>query len=67
VHHASNYVEITLTDMDAAQHFYGTAFGWRWLCAWTDVAETASNLIRSISLAVSVRRRTELTWQRVNS
>ena len=29
VHHAINYVEITVTDMDAAQHFYGTAFGWR--------------------------------------
>jgi predicted enzyme related to lactoylglutathione lyase len=28
VHHAINYVEITVTDMDAAQHFYGTAFGW---------------------------------------
>jgi predicted enzyme related to lactoylglutathione lyase len=26
VHHAMNYVEITVTDMDAAQHFYGTAF-----------------------------------------
>ena len=31
VHHAINYVEITLTDMDAAQHFYGTAFGWRFI------------------------------------
>ena len=29
VHHAINYVGITVTDMDAAQHFYGTAFGWR--------------------------------------
>src|SRR5688572_30565668 len=29
VHYAINYVEITVTDMDAAQHFYGTAFGWR--------------------------------------
>ena len=29
VHHAINYVEITVTDMDAAQHFYATAFGWR--------------------------------------
>jgi predicted enzyme related to lactoylglutathione lyase len=29
VHHAINYVEITVTDMGAAQHFYGTAFGWR--------------------------------------
>ena len=29
VHHAIDYVEITVTDMDAAQHFYGTAFGWR--------------------------------------
>jgi uncharacterized protein len=29
VHHAINYVEVTVTDMDAAQHFYGTAFGWR--------------------------------------
>jgi predicted enzyme related to lactoylglutathione lyase len=29
VHHAINYVEITVTDMDAPQHFYGTAFGWR--------------------------------------
>jgi uncharacterized protein len=29
VHHAINYVEITVTDMDAAQRFYGTAFGWR--------------------------------------
>ena len=29
VHHAINYVEITVTDMAAAQHFYGTAFGWR--------------------------------------
>ena len=29
VHHAINYVEITVADMDAAQHFYGTAVGWR--------------------------------------
>jgi uncharacterized protein len=29
VHHAINYVEITVTDMDAAEQFYGTAFGWR--------------------------------------
>jgi uncharacterized protein len=29
VRHAINYVEITVTDMEAAQHFYGTAFGWR--------------------------------------
>ena len=29
VHHAINYVEITVTDMDAAQHFYAAAFGWR--------------------------------------
>jgi uncharacterized protein len=29
VHHALKYVEITVLDMDAAQHFYGTAFGWR--------------------------------------
>jgi catechol 2,3-dioxygenase-like lactoylglutathione lyase family enzyme len=29
VHHAINYVEITVTDMDGAQHFYGAAFGWR--------------------------------------
>ena len=29
VHHAINYVEITVTDMDAAQHFYTAAFGWR--------------------------------------
>ena len=28
VHHAINYVEITVTDMDADQHFYGTAYGW---------------------------------------
>jgi predicted enzyme related to lactoylglutathione lyase len=25
-YHAINYVEITVTDMDTAQHFYGTAF-----------------------------------------
>ena len=25
LHHAINYVEITVTDMDAAQHFYGAA------------------------------------------
>jgi predicted enzyme related to lactoylglutathione lyase len=29
VHDAINYVEIAVTDMDAAQHFYGTVFGRR--------------------------------------
>jgi predicted enzyme related to lactoylglutathione lyase len=27
-HHAIDYVEITVTDMDAAKAFYGSAFGW---------------------------------------
>jgi predicted enzyme related to lactoylglutathione lyase len=29
VHHAINYVEITVTDMDTAQLFYAAAFGLR--------------------------------------
>src|SRR4030095_7963630 len=29
VHPAINYVESTVTDLDAAPHFYATAFGWR--------------------------------------
>jgi len=29
VHHTIDYVEIPVTDMAAAQEFYGTAFGWR--------------------------------------
>lgn len=28
-HHAINYVEIPAPDLDAAQRFYGEAFGWR--------------------------------------
>ena len=28
-HHAIDYVELNVTDLDAAQSFYGTAFGWR--------------------------------------
>jgi uncharacterized protein len=40
VHHAINYVEITVTDMDAAQHFYGTAFGWR----FTDYARAYAGI-----------------------
>ena len=40
VHHAINYVEITVTDMDEAQHFYGTAFGWR----FTDYAPTYAGI-----------------------
>jgi uncharacterized protein len=31
VHHAINYVEITVTDMVAARYFHGTAFGWRFI------------------------------------
>ena len=27
-HHAIDYVEITVTDMEAAKAFYATAFGW---------------------------------------
>jgi predicted enzyme related to lactoylglutathione lyase len=27
-HHAIDYIEITVTDMDAAKSFYATAFGW---------------------------------------
>jgi uncharacterized protein len=27
-HHAIDYIEITVTDMDAAKSFYGAAFGW---------------------------------------
>ena len=27
-HHAIDYVEITVTDMDAAKAFYASAFGW---------------------------------------
>ena len=29
VHHSINYVELTVTDLDAAKSFYGHAFGWR--------------------------------------
>ena len=29
VHHEINYIEITVTDMVAAQAFYAAAFGWR--------------------------------------
>ena len=29
VHHAIDYVEITVTNMDAARHLYGAACGWR--------------------------------------
>ncbi|GAA1112353.1 VOC family protein [Nocardiopsis composta] len=28
-HHALNYVEITVTDLDEAKRFYTEAFGWR--------------------------------------
>lgn len=28
-HHSINYVEITVTDLDAAKRFYGDAFGWQ--------------------------------------
>lgn len=28
-HHAIDYVELSVTDMAAAQRFYATAFGWR--------------------------------------
>jgi predicted enzyme related to lactoylglutathione lyase len=28
-HHAIDYVELNVTDLEAAQSFYGTAFGWR--------------------------------------
>jgi predicted enzyme related to lactoylglutathione lyase len=28
VHHGINYIEFTVTDMQAAQRFYGEAFGW---------------------------------------
>jgi uncharacterized protein len=27
-HHAIDYIEIAVTDMDAAKSFYGAAFGW---------------------------------------
>jgi uncharacterized protein len=27
-HHAIDYIEIAVTDMEAAKSFYGTAFGW---------------------------------------
>ncbi|MCK5945260.1 MAG: VOC family protein, partial [Planctomycetes bacterium] len=29
VHHAIDYIEFAVTDMAAAQRFYGDAFGWR--------------------------------------
>jgi len=41
VHHSIDYVEITVTDMDAAQHFYGTAFGWR----FTDYAPAYAGIL----------------------
>ncbi|MDP9799627.1 putative enzyme related to lactoylglutathione lyase [Catenuloplanes nepalensis] len=28
-HHAIDYVELTVTDLEAAKRFYGAAFGWR--------------------------------------
>lgn len=28
LHHAINYVELTVTDLDAAKAFYSAAFGW---------------------------------------
>jgi uncharacterized protein len=28
IHHAIDYIEITVTDLDAAKAFYSTAFGW---------------------------------------
>jgi len=27
-HHAIDYVELTVSDLDAAKRFYGAAFGW---------------------------------------
>ncbi|WP_102192104.1 VOC family protein [Microbacterium aurantiacum] len=29
VHHSINYVELTVTDLEAAKSFYAHAFGWR--------------------------------------
>jgi len=35
VHHSINYVELAVTDLDAAKSFYGQAFGW----TFTDYGE----------------------------
>ena len=29
-HHAIDYIEIAVTDLDAAKAFYTSAFGWSW-------------------------------------
>ncbi|MEV4774778.1 VOC family protein [Microbacterium sp. LWH12-1.2] len=31
MHHSINYVEITVTDLDAAKSFYARAFGWEFV------------------------------------
>ena len=54
VHHAINYVEITVTDMDAAQHFYATGFDWR----FTDYAPASRHPRVTARSAVSVSART---------
>ncbi|MEZ4224801.1 MAG: VOC family protein [Polyangiaceae bacterium] len=40
VHHAIDYLEIYVTDMAAAQRFYGAAFGW----TFTDYAPTYAGI-----------------------
>jgi uncharacterized protein len=29
IHHSIDYIEFTVTNMDEAKHFYGSAFGWK--------------------------------------
>jgi predicted enzyme related to lactoylglutathione lyase len=41
-HHSLNYVELTVTDLPAAQKFYSDAFGWRFVDYGPDYAGIAS-------------------------
>ena len=39
-HHAIDYIEISVTDLNASKRFYGEAFGWR----FTDYAPTYAGI-----------------------
>jgi uncharacterized protein len=55
VHPAINYVEMTVTDMDAAQHFYGTAFGWRFTMRRPKLASRHPRVTARSAVSVSAR------------
>ncbi|MFB7250785.1 VOC family protein [Microbacterium sp. NPDC056234] len=44
VHHSIDYVELTVTDLDAAKDFYAAAFGWRFVDYGPEYAGIASRL-----------------------